>query len=216
MKEAIGTKPEHEIVDKILADAESQAQKAIDNARRMAEAEADKARKEGRKIQDEILAQAEETAEKLQLREVSTAKIEAKRIALRAREKAIAKVFAQIEQELEEIRGDPDQYRLSLGNLATEAVMGVGEPEVVLRVSRADKALVDDAFIDDVRRRVGERSGGSVKVDVRVEPTDMGGGCVARSKEGRIVFDNTFRRRLGSAKPRLRSLIVKELMKTNE
>jgi vacuolar-type H+-ATPase subunit E/Vma4 len=216
MKAETGSAPEHEIVEKILADAQSQAQQAIGNAGKVAEAEAEKARKEGQKIQAEILAQAEDKVEKLKLREVSTANIEAKRIALTAREKAISKVFAQIEQELEDIKKDPDQYRRSLGNLAADAILGVGEPEVVLKVSRADKALVDDAFIDDVRRRVSERSGAQPKVDVEFEPADMGGGCVARSKEGRIVFDNTFRRRLGNMRPRLRSLIVKELMNTNE
>jgi len=216
MKEEIGSTPEHEIIDRILADAESQARRAIENAAKVAEAEAEKARKEGRKIQAEILAQAEGKAEKLKLREVSTAKIEAKRTLLRAREEAVSKVFAQIEGELKEIREDPDRYRRSLGNLAAEAVLGVGESQVVLKVSRADEAFVGDAFIDDVRRRVSERSGGELKVDVEFGPTDMGGGCVARSTGGRIVFDNTFRRRLGSIKPRLRSLIVKELMKSNE
>ena len=163
MKEEIGTKPEHEIVEKILADAESQAQRAIENARRVAQAEADKARKEGRKIQAEILAQAEDKVEKLKLREVSTAKIEAKRILLGAREEAVAKVFTQIEGDLNEIRQNSDQYRRALGNLAADAILGVGEREIVLKVSRADKALVDDAFIDDVRRRVSERSGAEPK-----------------------------------------------------
>ncbi len=216
MKEEIGSAPGHEIVEKILADAESQAQQAIGNAGKTAEAEAEKARKEGSKIQAGIVAEAEYRAKKLKLREVATAKIEAKRILLRAREKAVSKVFAQVEEELKAIKQEPDRYRRSLTNLATEAVLGVGAADVVLKVSRADEAFVDDAFIDDVRRGVSARSGGSVKVDVKLEPTDMGGGCVAGSTDGRIVFDNTFRRRLGSMKPRLRSSIVKELMASNE
>lgn len=215
MKDEIGSTPEHEIIDKILADAASQAQRAIDNARKTAEAEIDKARNEGQKIQTEILAQAEEKAQKLRLREVSTAKLEAKRILLRAREKAVSKVFAQIEGELNGIRDDPDRYKRSLGNLAAEAILGVGESEVVLKLSRADEAFVDDAFVDDVRRSVMERSGGEIRIDVEFDPAEAGGGCVAKSADGRIVFDNTFRRRLGNMKPRLRSLIVKELTKSN-
>ena len=216
MREEVGSAPGNEIIEKILADAESQVQQAIGNAKKTAEAESEKAGREGQKIQAEILAQAGERAQKLKLREVAIAKIEAKRILLRAREEAVSKVFAQIEEELRAIKQEPDQYRRSLRKLATEAILGVGVPEVVLKVSQADEVFVDGAFIDDVRRRVSERSGGSVKVDVKVEPTEMGGGCVASSTDGRIVFDNTFRRRLESMKPRLRSSIVKELMASNE
>jgi len=215
MKEEIGSAPGSEIVGKILADAEYQAQQAIENAGKAAEAEGAKARAQGQKIQAEIIAQGEERAEKLKSREVSTAKIEAKRILLRAREEAVSKVFAQINGELNEVRRDHDQYRRSLENLAVEAVLGVGEHKAVLKVSRTDKKLVDDAFVDDVRRRVSDRAGSEVEIDVEFDPADMGGGCVARSKQGRIVFDNTFQRRLGRMRPQLRALVVKELMKNN-
>jgi len=216
MSEKTGSTSELEIVEKILADAESQAQRVIENANRAAEAETEKARKEAQRIQDDILAEAEQKAENLRSRELSTAKIEAKRTLLRAREEAVSKVLGQVETILKGIREDRDRYGRSLANLAVEAVTAVGEPEVVLKVSQADEGVVDNTFIDGVSSRVRELSGDETRIELEFDLEDMGGGCVAKSTQGRVIFDNTFRRRLERMKPQLRAAIIRELDTSDE
>jgi vacuolar-type H+-ATPase subunit E/Vma4 len=216
MNEEAGSAPELEIIEKIFADAEAQARKTLENARSIADAENKKTEKEAQEIQAQILAEAEVRVKKLQSKEISTARIEAKRILLRAREEAVSKVFTQIEIELNKVREDPGRYRQSLRNLAAEAVVAIGEPEVVLKVNKLDEPFVNNAFVDDLRSRVLDLSGEDLKVTLEFEALDMGGGCVAASTKGRIVFDNTFRRRLERMQPQLRTLIIRELAKSDE
>jgi vacuolar-type H+-ATPase subunit E/Vma4 len=216
MNEEARSRPELEIVEKILADADAEVQRIVQNAHNVAEAEREKARKEAQEIQAQILDQAEESARKLRSREASTAQIEAKRLLLTAREEAVSKIVTQIEERLRRIREDPNLYRQSLRNLAAEAILAVRQPAAVLKVSRIDGSIADERFLDGVRTRVSVSSGSEVRIDLELDDADMGGGCIATSAEGRIVLDNTFRRRLERMKPQLRSLIAKELRKGNE
>ena len=201
------------ITEKILDDAELEAQRILENAATIAEAEIARANKEAQQIQREILAQAEEKALKLKSRRLATSKIEAKKILLRAREEAVLIVFKQIEEQLNGIRQNPDRYRHALKNLATEAITGVGEPEVVLQVNGADGPIVDQAFWDDVKNAVSRSSGEEVGIAIQFNELVMGAGCVAKSTNGRVVFDNTFHRRFERMKPNLRPLIVRHLSK---
>jgi vacuolar-type H+-ATPase subunit E/Vma4 len=210
-----GSTPEHEIIDQILKDGEAQAKRVTDNARRSEQSELRRAEAEAKKVTDQILAQAEAKARAVRSKEVASAYIEAKRISLRAREQAITKVFVVIEQEIAKLKEDPRTYKEALLGLAAEAVLAVGQDEVGLRVGTRDKALVDDAFLTEVNRRVEADRADPVKVVLELDPEIEGGGCVAMSSDGRIVFDNTFRRRLERMKPELRAIVVKEVLKTD-
>jgi vacuolar-type H+-ATPase subunit E/Vma4 len=213
MNEEPSSRPEHEIIDKILSDGEAQAKRVVDNARRSEQSENRKAEAEAKKIRDQILAQADAKARTVKSKEIASAHIQAKRVSLRAREEAIAKVFDAIGQEVAKLRDNPQSYRDALLNLAAEAVSAVGAAEVRLKVGSGDAAIVDEAFLAEV----GKRTEGGLQhpVNIRLEPDQglEGGGCIALSTDGRIIFDNTFRRRLERMKPELRTVIVKEVLK---
>ena len=134
---------------------------------------------------------------------------------MNARELAVAAVFDEIKAGLGHLRENPGSYRESLRNLAVEAVAAVGGDEAVLRISERDRGFADDAFAEDVRERLKTAAGGT---DFRVEfdSGDNGGGCAAASADGRIVFDNTYGRRLERLRSEIRAMIVVELDKSNE
>jgi vacuolar-type H+-ATPase subunit E/Vma4 len=215
MNEQAGSKPEHEIIEKILSDGEAQAKQVTDNARRSEQSEKRKAEAEAKKIRDQVIGQAEAKARTWKSKEVASAHIEAKRTSLRAREEAIAKVFEAIEREVAKLRESPQLYREALVNLAVEAVSAVGEAEARLKVGTDDGDIVDEAFLGEVDRRIEQSLGRSVKIALERDPGLSGGGCAALSADGRIIFDNTFRRRLERLKPELRSVVVKEVLKTD-
>jgi vacuolar-type H+-ATPase subunit E/Vma4 len=210
-----GSMPEEGMVEKILSDGRAQADRALDSAQRSVESERRKAEAQAEKARSEILGRAERKTRVLKEKEIATAHIESKRVLLRAREEAISKIFGAIEQELARVREDPAGYRRALRNLAVEAVAAVGVERVLLKVAKEDEALADASFLKDVTAAVDSSTGGAVKFDMRPDPGISGGGCVAVSEDGRIVFDNTFRRRVERMKPQLRALIVKEVLKTN-
>jgi vacuolar-type H+-ATPase subunit E/Vma4 len=204
-----------EIISKILDDGRAQAKRLIDNAKRSEASEKRKAEAEAKKIRDEIMKQADAKARAVRSKELATANIEAKRELLRAREDAITKVLLRIAQDLARVREHPEQYRQALLNLASEAVAAVGGVQVTLRVGVEDKGLADQSFLDEIKAALEAKSGDQVEISLEIDPALSGGGCVAVSKRGRIVFDNTYRRRLERMKPQLRSLIVREVLKTD-
>ncbi len=202
--------PESAITARLLADAEEQAKRIIENAERSAAAEERKTHKEIEEIERDSRADLDARIEKIHMREVSTAKIESRRILLDAREQAVARMFADIEQGLARLREDPGTYRRSLRKLAAEAAAAIGGDEVVLKFSERDRGLVDDAFLRDLEALLGD-AGAGVKFRVEFTDDDGGGGCTAASPDGRVVYDNTLRRRLERMRPEIRAMIVAEL-----
>jgi vacuolar-type H+-ATPase subunit E/Vma4 len=215
MTENQGNPPEAAIIEQITGDAEAQARKLIGNAEMSVTAEAKKTEREIAGFEEDLRAGWEARVEKIQTREVSTARIESRRLLLKARELAVAGVFDEIKAGLGHLRENPGRYRESLGNLAVEAVEAVGGDEAVLRISERDRGFADDAFAQDVRERLGTAAGGP-SFRVEFDSGDNGGGCKATSADGRIVFDNTYGRRLERLRREIRAMIVGELDKINE
>jgi vacuolar-type H+-ATPase subunit E/Vma4 len=215
MNEQPRSAPEESIIERILSDGEVEAKRVIDNAGRSRRSEERKAEAEAKKVRKDVVGQAEARAATFKSKEVASAQIEAKRMRLRAREEAISKVFATIEQGLSEIRQNTREYSQALRNLAVEAVSAVGGSEVKLRICKEDESIVDDAFVRDVKQGVARAVGSEVTIDRVADPALAGGGCIASTSDGRIIYDNTFRRRLERIKPALRATIVREVLKTD-
>ena len=210
-----GTPPEAAIIEQIIGDAETQAKRLVDNAALGVTAEEKKTEREVAKFEQDVRAGWEDRIEKIRMREISTAKIESRRILLNAREQAVAAVFDEIAAGLGHLREDPGRYRQSLSSLAAEAVRAIGGDEVVLRISERDSGIADDDFIAGVRESAGMTSG-RTHVRVEFEAEDTAGGCIAASADGRVVFDNTYGRRLERLRSDIRTSIVRELEKANE
>jgi len=215
MTENQGNPPEAAIIEQITGDAESQAEKLIESAKLSVTAEEKKTGREIEKFEEDLRSGWEARVEKIRTREVSTARIESRRILLNARERAVAAVFDEIKAGLGHLREDPVSYRESLRNLAVEAVSAVGGEEAVLRISERDRGFADDAFAEDVRERLKTAAGGK-SFRIEFDSGDSGGGCAATSADGRIMFDNTYGRRLERLRSEMRAKIVGELDKSNE
>jgi vacuolar-type H+-ATPase subunit E/Vma4 len=207
---------EDEIIGKILGDGEAKAARVLDNARRSAEAETRKAQSEAEKIRKEMLSRVGRKAAALESKEVAGGHIEAKRIILRAREEAISKVFDTIEQALAKSREDVPRYREGLITLAAEAVRAIGEEEVTVVLGKDDGDLAGEDLVSDVAARLESEGIRGIRIEVVVDRSLGAWGCIARSKDSRIIFDNTYKRRLERIKPSLRSTIVSEVLKSDD
>ncbi len=213
MSEAVNSTPEDGMVEKILGDAKSEAERAIKNAERSVESERRKAETQAEKARQEVLERIRRKVETLKSKEIASAHIESKRVLLKAREQAIAGVLETIEQEVGKLREDSSGYRNALRKLAAEAVTAVDLPRVVLRIAPEDAAITEGDFLREVVGDVKTLSGKDVEIKIELDADLPSGGCISASGDGRIIFDNTFRRRLERMTPELRSLIVREVLK---
>jgi vacuolar-type H+-ATPase subunit E/Vma4 len=215
MKEENLPDAEAAITDKILSDGASEARKAIDSAKRAVASEEQTTAREIETVKADLRAGVEDKIRKARMREVSTARIEAKRILLDAREKAVTKIFGEVEEGLRNLREDPARYRESLISLAAEAASAVGTGEIILKFSERDRGIVDEALVGEINERTKEALKRAVALHIRFEEADYAG-CLAASSDGRIIFDNTYRRRLERMRNDLRARIVGELSQSNE
>jgi vacuolar-type H+-ATPase subunit E/Vma4 len=207
---------EEEIIGKILGDGRARADRVKENARRSADAEKRKAQAEAERIRKESLDRAKRKAAVHRSKEVAGGHVEAKRILLRAREEAISGVFDTIRQELEKIHRDTARYRKSLVRLAGEAVRAIGEPEVEVVIGKEDEDFAVGKLVSDIVEDLGSQGIKGIRIETVVDPGITGGGCVARSTDSRVIFNNTFERRLERMKPSLRSTIVSEVLKRDD
>jgi vacuolar-type H+-ATPase subunit E/Vma4 len=67
-----------------------------------------------------------------------------------------------------------------------------------------------------IRAAVDARSGGGVHVDVEFVCDSIDAGCVASTPDGRIVYDNTYQRRLERQRRSLRRAIQREIEQSHE
>ncbi len=202
------TGPESAIIESILSDARSEADRIIAKAKRALESQQKKAEMEATKIKEDAISRATTEIERIRKREISIAKMEAKRILLGARERLISMALERIRERLSELRREP-AYRESLLNLSSEAIGSIGANRVILRFSNIDSKLIGQSFIDELRRRVG----GEAEVEVRTDLGDDKAGCIALSSDQRVVFDNTYDARIKRFEQALRAKIAEELVR---
>lgn len=215
MSEKTSRGSEDEIIRKIMSDGEARAARLLDNAGRSVEGESRKAEAEAEKVRNEMLGQVKRKVETLKSKEIAGGHIEAKRVLLRSREEAISKVFDTILKELDNLHRDGPRYREALISLAVEAVGAIGEKEVTVTLGKDDENLADEKLVSDIGGRLDSQGSPGIAIEIVVDPSLEGGGCVAGSKDLRIIFDNTFKRRLDRLKPSLRSTIVSEVLKSD-
>ncbi|MBI5093446.1 MAG: hypothetical protein HZB26_13525 [Candidatus Hydrogenedentes bacterium] len=208
--------PEQAMVDSIRWDAESQARLLVENAEGVARTELENASREAEVALTESRARAERDAAKLKARSLANARLEARRILMRARDEGVRNVLTLVERSLKDIKSDPARYRRALVYLMSEAIEGVAEKNVAITLGAADRGLVDDVLMDEVKSRTNQRLGFDIEADLRFDDGDLGGGCVAASLGGRVRLDNTFARRLTEAKTHIGPSIIDEIGKSRE
>lgn len=211
MNSTPATPSDLEIVKSILAEADAEVARILDAAHTEARAEEDRLRNEAEAAAAEIRAQADQTAARHRTREMATAAVEVRRMLLWAREKRVAAALTRVEESLRALRDDPERYRLSLIALAAEAVFATGGDPVRLQFAARDRAMADEALVAAVKDGVRARGGGDVGIEVEFPPDSIDAGCIASVLDGRIVYDNTFQRRLERERRALRREILKEI-----
>ena len=82
-----------------------------------------------------------------------------------------------------------------------------------MRIAPEDAAVAGGGLIGEVTGDVKTMSGKDIEIKIETDAGLTSGGCIAASGDGRIIFDNTFTRRLERMRPELRSLIVREVLK---
>ncbi len=201
MAEPIQNSPEP-LCEEIIAGAHRAADDALRAARAQAEEILSNAAADAEKEREEKLSQARAGAARQSDVVLATVPVEV------ARMKA-----ARIESLLDSIR-DEIRRRLTAGEklnareiviaLAAEALKRMSGDEFVLKVPSVDRAIFDDAALDEIKRRV-ERPDLRIRIE---ESAAVENGLIVRDAEGRQIWDSRLVARLERMWPEMRRQIA--------
>ncbi len=177
--------------DQVLSEARSQAAVLTSDAQRQAD--------------EMLVAHTEQRAAETKAALVkarSTAHLRAAALVLRAKEEAIAAVFAGAEAELAKLVGNGQRYPAALRLFIGEALQGFSGRAIV-SVNPADQPVV--------QAMVKERGW---DVALQADPSVQGGARIA-SPNGRLIVTNTLSSRLDRARPVLSAEVARVLWPTS-
>ncbi len=193
------------LADEILAEADGKAERARQRGEREARQIVARARQQALEAADQVLATARERGERIAASILASVEAEAQRDLLAAREAELDRLFDAARQRLAD-KGSYN-YPAVLATLAAQAIEAMAADEVIIELCEQDRALATDAWLDEVRRRVGR----PVTIDVSASHAPIDGGLIVRSADGRLLYDNSFRARLERLKPELRRQLAARL-----
>jgi len=194
--------------DEIINDAQKKATRAATRAERDAKKLLSQAEKKAEAVAEGVLAAARERAERQARSILATVGQEVRREELDAKEAVLDDLFRQAITRLAKREGY--DYPATMAALAAEAIRAMDSAEVVLGFAQGCAAIATDEWLADVKRRVGR----GVTIRIAEQPEPIRGGLVARSADGRLVYDNSFAARLARQRPELRRQVAAMLYPT--
>lgn len=164
------------IVEKILSDAQAEAQRIVGSARQQAEQIREQARREAQRQRELILAQAREEAQSRRRAQRAAAVAAARNAVLEAKRAVLERVFEQAAAKLTAM--PINEYKSWLMRLLMDAVE-TGEEEVIL--SPTDKQALGEALIREANAQL-VKQGKKGALRLSVETRDFGRGFVLKGK----------------------------------
>lgn len=194
---------EEKLRQEILGDARRKAARTVKRAQRDVEKMLKAVRDQHEKLAEERHKAAGREAEEKHRAVSASIEHEIRKRWLTAREQALDEYFEDMLPELE--RGDDIDRSRSLRELLCEALSATGPVPVRLRLRSADLHALDaDALAACLAEAFAPegREGAAIEV---VEEEGIKGGLVLETRDGRMVFDNTYATRLNRLKGTLRA-----------
>jgi len=161
-----------QVIQKILSDAQAEADKIVKEAQAQAAAEKTGADAQLAEYRQQAESLAQQAAEDEKSHILAAARMEAAKEYLAEKTRILDAVFKRAEQRLAEL--PDDEYRQLMGRLMAEAVE-TGEEEVLIGKS---ESRIDQGFINEVNGKLTGDKKGNLKL--ASERHDLPGGFVLR------------------------------------
>jgi len=200
------------ITEMIVEEAKKSAEHILQEAKKSAEDTLKKQKQRGvqraKEAAEILVKKAESEAELSKLNSIANSKIKAKWVVLSKKETWIENVLNEAKNELKVLTQSKKYLRI-LEKLITEAGVILGGKELEVLLNTQDSAL--PLKLDNLANAIGEKTGFETKLKLSEEKTEVIGGAIVRTDDGRIIMDNTFDDILRRKEKELRSEIAKIL-----
>ncbi|MCD6239951.1 hypothetical protein J7K27_00315 [Candidatus Bathyarchaeota archaeon] len=197
------------IANEILEDAKREAEKVIREAEKKAEEILKRAKEDAEKIRNQLLAEAKEKGEIEKKKILSQAEIEAKSRLLEEKERLVNEAFSRALARLKDFI-QTEGYHDCLLQLIRDAAEKIGSDNLVIYVNSRDRKWLVKEGIERLRKEL------DLKLRLADETLNCLGGCIVKTSDGKVSYDNTFEKRLERLKHTLRIKVAKILFGEEE
>jgi V/A-type H+-transporting ATPase subunit E len=196
------------LVQTILTDAETEAEKIIAEANQEKAQIIEEARKEAERREKRILREAEVEAELVKKRELARTGLQIRMETLETKEKLIEQAIVKALEKLRVFTKEPG-YKALLEQLVVDGAVGVGGGELQVQINEADVAKLQN--LPQLATRVGEQTQTETTLKLAPERLNCSGGALIKKADGSIFIDNTFEARIARQRREIRVLIANAL-----
>lgn len=196
--------------NEILRQAKEQASTIVEREKRIAERDLEYAREDAKTIREQERSKLQPIVETEKKKISSSAEMEARRLLLEKKEELVSRLFTDVEHRLEQMRGS-DSYVDLIAKSIENGFETIGN-ELIVEYSEKDKEIFSDSFISKVKSRISKSLG--VKINIEFQPSNdiISAGVIIKSKDGRIVIDDTFSNLIKRLKEELRGKVSEILL----
>jgi len=192
------------IASEILEDVKKEAEKIIRDAEKEAEEILRKAKEEAEKTRERLLTEAKEKGEIEKKKMKSLTEMEMRNKLLQVKEELVNATFGKTLTRLKKFAQTESYYDYLL-KLISEASEKIGSGILVVYVNSKDREWLSHGSLDQLSEKL------RVKLILADKIESWIGGCIVKTSDGKVSYDNTFGNRLKLLKPVLRIRIAKML-----
>jgi len=196
--------------NEILRQAKEQASTIVEREQRIAERDLEYAREDAKAIREQERAKLQPLIETEKKKISSSAEMEARRILLEKKEELVSKLFADVEHKLEQMRGS-DSYVDLIAKSIENGFETIGS-ELIVEYGEKDKEIFSDSFISKIKSRISKSLGVKMNIEFQCSGNAISAGVIIKSKDGRVVIDDSFSNLIKRLKEELRGKVSEILL----
>ena len=175
--------------ESIIREAESETQRASDEAKIVISREA-----------EAIIRNARADADAVKRRQISEARHRSKLREQQEKDRIMREVFDQTKKRTFDLVRDDANYIPLLTSLIESGIRELGDKSAVIHLNETDLRRMSTSNLE---QRVNKSLSGQVKVEWSREPIAASGGAIVSSPDGMIRIVNTLDQRLEALEPKL-------------
>ena len=203
------------LISGIEGDAQNEAAKIVQEAKTQVAEKHKYAQKRNETILQEARDKAQQQAEALMKKANSEADMEIKRRSLALQREMLAEIMGRVERKLGTVIDQPG-YRDTLLAWVTQAALGLGTEQAEVNASQAERALLDEAFLQEAAARIKAAGGRDVTLTLSQGQPLNGQGISLTAADGRTAYNNQVKTRMSRLQRDIQRMIVDALFTEKE
>lgn len=198
------------IRNEILKQAKEQSLSILDRAQRISERDLEFAREEAEEIIQQQRAKIQPSIDMDIKKITASAEMEARKILLQKKEELVSRIFDEARRKLEEMHGSDFYINLIVKSII-DGVSTIGN-ELDIEFGEQDKNIFTPEMLSSIESRIKKTLNQNVKLNFKCVGNVISAGIIIKSKDGRVILDNSFSSLIRRLKEELRGKISEILL----